>query len=204
MVIVNCLDNQSTMGGSVQRLKNWHLQVSFSERILSMSDQYGGGYFPRVPDEPWRRPVGRPSPPPSVLYAVRLMFARAGLGLVGILAGFATTNTLRKEILRRHPSFDAGQVDNVVNLARAASVAGGIVFFVLFVLLALQVKQGKSWARTVTLVLAVVGIIGGLLSFLRAATAVSHLITLASILLDVCLIVLLTRGGSAHDRHSPP
>jgi len=164
-----------------------------------MSDQYGGSpeYPPMPPEPPPYSEVERGPAPASVISAVRLMFVRAALGLVGIIVVLATKDTLKEEILKNNQTADAARLDSLLNTALAIGVVVGLVFIVLYVLLALQVRAGKNWARVVTWVLAGLGAFFGLLSLAQPAPVFSRLISLVTIVLDIAIIVFLARRPSA-------
>jgi hypothetical protein len=138
------------------------------------------------------QPLG--PPPPSVVNAVRLMFAGAALSAIGIIVLLTTKSGMRTAIANKNPSFDAHKLDTSVNAAIAISTVFGIIFLVLYVLLALQVRKGKSWARVVTIVITGIGVLTALASFAQAAPAISHIFSAVSGLLDLAIIVLLVQS----------
>jgi nitrate reductase gamma subunit len=157
-----------------------------------------GGYAPMTPE-----PFGGPDPvapgpaPASVENAVRAMFARAALGIVGLIVLLATKSTLKERILEKNPSADAARVDTLLNSAVAIGTVVGLVFIVLYVLLALQVRKGKSWARIVTWVLAGLGVLGALASLVQPQPALSRVVSILAGLLDIAIIVLLAQRPSS-------
>jgi hypothetical protein len=143
---------------------------------------------------------GQPEPvgpaPSSVMYAVRLMFVAAALGLVSLVVALSTKSTLRAAIAKKNPDFDSQKLNTAVNVAIGAGVVFGIVFVVLFVLLALQVRKGKNWARVVTWVITGLGIVSALASLGQTVAAASRAVGLVSGLLDVAIVVLLLQKPS--------
>jgi hypothetical protein len=168
-----------------------------------MSNQYDGGVY-RTSSGSGRGPIERGPAPPSVRYAVWLMFVRPALVVVGLAVGFASRNTLRADVLKRSPRLDAAQVDAAVALAVTFVLLYGIAFLVIYVLLAVKVKKGKRWARIVTFALVSLGLFGNLLSFFRTAPAISHAIIGTAALLDVGIIVLLAQRRSARYFNTDP
>jgi len=146
--------------------------------------------------EPPAGPVTRGPAPASVLNAVRLMFIRAALGVVGLIVLLATKDTLKKAILKKNPTADASRLDSLLNSAIAVGIVVGIIFIVLYVLLALQVRKGKNWARIVTWVLAGLGILGALASLAQPEPALSRLVTFVGAVLDIAIIVFLAQRPS--------
>lgn len=162
-----------------------------------MSNQYGATPYPPMPGEPYRGPVAGGPAPPSVANAVVLMFIRAGIGLVSIIVVFATKSTLKREILQKNPTADAARLSSLVNAAIAIGVVIGIVFLVFYVFLAVQVRIGHNWARIVTFVLAALGVLGGLVSLAETEPAATHLLAVLTALLDLAIIILLSRRASS-------
>jgi uncharacterized membrane-anchored protein len=148
--------------------------------------------------------VARGEAPPPVQNAVRLMFVRAALGVVGIIALLATKSALKKAILKNTPSADAAKLDSLVNTALVVGAVIGIVFIVLYVLLALQVRKGRNWARIVTWVLAALGVLNALGSLAQPQPGFSRVVGLIAGLIDVAIIVfLLQRPSNEYFRRTP-
>jgi hypothetical protein len=162
-----------------------------------MSDQSGNpsGYAP-MPGEPARGPVTRGPAPSSVRTAVRLMFLNVAIGVLGIIALFATKDTLKKEILKHHRSYSTSKLDHAVNGAVAIGTIFAIVFIVLYVLLALQVGKGRNWARIVTWILAGLGVLAALSTFAQPEPAASRVLSILGGLVDLAIIIFLARRPS--------
>lgn len=158
-----------------------------------ITDQaYSGGY-PSMPPAP-----GRPvTPPAQVSNAVKLMFVRAAVSLLGLLTAFLLRDSLAEVIKQQNPAFDDRQLDTALTAGLAVSVVFGLVYLVLYVLLALQVQKGRSWARIVTLVLAGLSVLSGLYSLFAAAPALSKGLGLVTLLLDVAIFALLVSKPAA-------
>ena len=142
---------------------------------------------PRVPAGP---------PPSSVVNATRLMFVSAGLGVIGLIVLLASKSTLRDEIAKKNPGYDAHKLDTVVNAAVAVGITFGVIFIVLYVLLALQVKKGKNWARVVTWILAALGVLSALSSLAQTNTGGSRAASLIGGVVDLAIIILLLQKPS--------
>ncbi len=166
-----------------------------------MSEQFGAGprYSPStpMPAEPLGGATSRGPAPGSVLNAVGVMFARAALGVVNIIVLLATKNTLKHEILKKHPSYDPSKLTTVLNAAIGVGVVVAIIFLVLYVLMALQVRNGKNWARIVALILAGLGVLGVLAIQVQTQTAPTRVVSVISGVLDLLIIVFLTQRASS-------
>jgi hypothetical protein len=161
-----------------------------------MSDPYGAGPYNPMPGEPPRGPITKGAAPAPVTNAVRLMFTQAGLSVLGFIVLLATKDTLRKEILKKNSDYSAQKLDDVVNAAIAIGIVIGIIFTVLYVLLALQVGKGKNWARIVTWVLAGLGAVAGLASLGQPEPALSRVLSIIGLIIDIAIIVLLMQKPS--------
>ncbi|MGI8881710.1 MAG: hypothetical protein ACR2KJ_14640 [Jatrophihabitans sp.] len=144
--------------------------------------------------------MGAPAPgvpaaaPPPVKNAVLLMYIRAGLGVISLIALFATKSSLKKQIAKDH-SYDADKLNSLVNTAIVIGAVLGVIFIVLYVLLAMQVAKGKNWARIVTWVVSAIGVLS-LLGALGNSTAFTKILSIIGGLLSIAIIVLLAMGPS--------
>lgn len=163
-----------------------------------MSDQSDSfGNYPSMPAPPPGQPMAAGPPPPPVDNAVKLMFARAAVSLLSLVALLGTRGSLKNQVRKANPSFDTSKLDSTVTVAITAGVIVGLIFIGLYVALALQVRKGKQWARIVTLVLAALAVLSGLLTFLQPEPVLSRLLGVVSLVLDIAVIVFLTRRQSA-------
>ena len=156
-----------------------------------------GAYGAPMPPTPYGappRPVG--PPPSSVVNATRLMFVGAALGVIGLIVLLASKSSLRDDIARRNPDYDAHKVDTVVNAAVGIGITFGVIFIVLYVLLALQVQKGKNWARIITWVLAALGVLSALSSLAQTNTGGSRVTSLIGGVIDLAIIILLAQKPS--------
>ncbi len=152
--------------------------------------------YPPMPPEPSQGlPTGTAAPPP-VLNAVRLMLARAAIGVVSLIVLLATKSTLKSEILKNNHSADPARLNSLLNGAIAVGVVIGLVFLVLYVLLAFQVRKGKNWARIVTFVLAALGVLSVLGSIAQPAPTPSRVISVIAGIIDLVIIVFLAQRPS--------
>ena len=95
----------------------------------------------------------RPGPPPSVVMAVRLMYAGAVVSAVSLVVGLATVGNLRDALHKSDPSLTPTQLHNLQTVVIVGSVAIGVISIGLWLWMALMNKAGKSWARIVATVL---------------------------------------------------
>jgi hypothetical protein len=134
----------------------------------------------------------RPQAPSTVVNAARLMLLRSAIGVISLIALFATKDDLRKRILADAP--DA--TESTVNGALGVAAAVGIVILVFYVFLAFLIRKGTNWARVVTFVIAGLGILGALISFGQPDPPLSRVLGIVVAVIDVAVVVLLGSGDS--------
>jgi hypothetical protein len=169
-----------------------------------MTEQSSAGGYDPMPAAGPVGPAVRGPAPSSVLTTVRLMYAGAALGLLGVLSALLTKSTLKQQIADNNTKLTPDQVNTALNAAIAVTIVIGVIVVVLYILLAMQVGKGKNWARIVTLVLTGLGVLFGLLGFLQPAPALSRIVSVIGLLLDIAIIWFLTRSeSSAYFRGQP-
>ncbi len=167
--------------------------VSGGQPPAGQGDPYGAP----MPAAGYGAPPAPAGPPPSsVVNATRLMFVSAALGLIGLIVLLASKSSLRDQIAKKNPTYDAHKLDTVVNAAVAIGLVFGVIFIVLYVLLALQVQKGKSWARIVTWIIAALGVLSALASLAQTNTGGSRVTGLIGGVVDLVIIILLAQKAS--------
>lgn len=151
---------------------------------------------PIAPGEYGSAAGGRGPAPAPVTMAVRLMFARAAIGLLSVLVAFTQKDAMRDIVRERNPDYSSSKLDTAVNAALAVTVVIGLIFLVLYVLLALQVGKGRNWARIVTWVLAALGLLSFLASLAGDNSGITKVFAVVTAVLDVAIIVLLAQKPS--------
>lgn len=141
------------------------------------------------------------APPAPVRNAVTLMFVRAAVSVLGTLALLLTRESLRTTLLEQNSALSPAQVDAALSVAVSVGLVLGAIFAVLYVLLALQVRKGRSWARLITIVLAALSLLAGLTNLAQPAPAVTRILGLLTIVLEVAILgLLLTRPAAEYFR----
>jgi len=139
----------------------------------------------------------RPEPPPSVVMAVRLMYAGAVVTAVGLVVGLATVGSLRTALHKSDPSLTPTQLHNLQTVVIVGSVVIGLISIGLWVWMALMNKAGKSWARIVATVLFGLDTLFLLLGLARAGAAASSLVSILIWLIGLGAVILLWRKDSS-------
>ena len=108
----------------------------------------------------------------------------------------ATKNSLKDAIKKNDSTLTAKEVNDAVNLGITIAVVFGVILVVLYVLLAIQVGKGKNWARIVTWVLVGLSTLFGLASFAQPESALSRVLSIVGLIIDIAIIVLLAQKPS--------
>ena len=95
----------------------------------------------------------RPGPPPSMVMAVRLMYAGAVVSALSLIVGLATVGSLRDSLHKAQPSLTPTELHQLETVLVVGSVVIELISIGLWVWMALMNKAGKSWARIVAAVL---------------------------------------------------
>jgi hypothetical protein len=138
----------------------------------------------------------RPEPPPSVVMAVRLMYAGAVVSAVSLVVGLATVGSLRTALHKSQPTLTPTQLHDLQTVVVVGSIVIGLISIGLWVWMALMNKAGKSWARIVATVLFGLDTLFLLLGVARAGAAASSLVSILIWLIGLGAVVLLWRKDS--------
>jgi hypothetical protein len=139
----------------------------------------------------------RPGPPPSVVMAVRLMYAGAVVSAVSLVVGLATIGGLRDSLHKNDPKLTPSQLHNLQTVVVVGSVAIGLISIGLWVWMALMNKAGKSWARIVASVLFGLDTLFLLLGVARAGAAAGTLVSILTWLIGLGAIIYLWRKDAS-------
>ncbi len=139
----------------------------------------------------------RTAPPPSVVMAVRLMYAGAVVSAVSLVVGLATVGSLRTALHKSRPSLTPSQLHDLQTVVVVGSVVIGLISIGLWVWMALMNKAGKSWARIVATVLFGLDTLFLLLGVARAGAAASSLVSILIWLIGLGTVILLWRKDSS-------
>ena len=148
----------------------------------------------------------RPAPPPSMVMAVRLMYAGAVVSGLSLIIGLATVGSLRSALHKSDPSLTPSQLHNLQTVVIVGSVAIGLISIGLWVWMALMNKAGKSWARIVGTVLFGLDTLFLLLGLARAGAAAGTLASIITWLIGLGAVIYLWRKDASEyfAAHSPP
>src|SRR5260370_6987482 len=104
--------------------------------------------FPRYPGSGGHvvRPEGEPATP-AILNAVKLMYAGAGVSIVGLIIGLATAGGLKSAIRKARPKLTTAQVNSSATFLGVATVVIGLIGAGLWLWMAWANKRGRPSAR---------------------------------------------------------
>ena len=95
----------------------------------------------------------RPPAPPSVVNAVKLMYAGAAVSTVSLIISLADIGGIKAAIRKARPSLTAAQVSQLNTFIISLAIVSGLIGIGLWLWMAWANNQGKNWARIVSTVL---------------------------------------------------
>lgn len=138
-----------------------------------------------------------PGPPPSVVMAVRLMYAGAVVSGLSLIVGLVTVGSLRASLHKAQPSLTPTELHNLQTVVVVGSVFIGVISIGLWVWMALMNKAGKSWARVVATVLFGLDTLFLLLGVARAGAAAGTLVSILTWLIGLGAVIYLWRKDAS-------
>jgi hypothetical protein len=139
--------------------------------------------------------------PPSVVMAVRLMYAGAVVSALSLILGLATVGSFRASIRtslhKANAKVTPAQVHNIETIYVVGSVAFQVISIGLWVWMALMSKAGKSWARIVATVLFALNTLSLLLVVARVGAATGILVSVLTWLIGLGAIIYLWRRDAS-------
>ena len=145
-----------------------------------------------------RMPEPVPSePPPSVVMAVRLMYAGAVVSALSLIVGLATVGSLRDSLHKAQPKLTPTQLHDLQTIVVVGSIFIGLVSIGLWIWMALMNKAGKSWARIVATVLFGLDTLFLLLGVARSGAAAGTLVSILTWLIGLGAVIYLWRKDAS-------
>ena len=95
----------------------------------------------------------RPAPPPSVLNAVKLMYAGAAVSTVSLVISLVDISGTKAAIRKARPSLTVAQVNQLNTFIIALAVVSGVLGVALWLWMSRANGQGRNWARIMSTVL---------------------------------------------------
>ena len=164
------------------------------------------GQFPAYPQYPGQG--GMPAKPPvpqTVQNAFYLLLAGAGLELLAVIVGLASTSKIRDSIRTNNPDFTDTQVNNAAHAGEAILVVVGLIEIGLWIWMAFANRAGKNWARILSTVFFGFSCLGLLITLAASssstfassnASGFSVAIGVVAWLVGLLIIIMLWRKAS--------
>jgi len=97
--------------------------------------------------------LDRPAAPPSVLNAVKLMYAGAAVSTVSLIISLIDIGGTKSAIRKARPSLTTAQVNQLNEFIIVLAIVSGVLGVALWLWMARANSQGRNWARIVSTVL---------------------------------------------------
>jgi hypothetical protein len=136
-------------------------------------------------------------PPPSVVMAVRLMYAGAVVSALSLIVGLATIGGLRNSLHKAQPTLTPTQLHDLQTIVVVGSIFIGLISIGLWLWMALMNKAGKSWARIVATVLFGLDTLFLLLGVARSGAAAGTLVSILTWLIGLGAVIYLWRKDAS-------
>ena len=137
------------------------------------------------------------APPPSVVNAVRLMYAGAVVSALSLIVGLATVGSLRDSLHKAQPKLTPAQLHDLQTVVVAGSIFIGAISIGLWVWMALMNKAGRPWARIVATVLFGLDTLFLLLGVAQAGAAAGTLVSILTWLIGLGAVIYLWRRDAS-------
>ena len=152
---------------------------------------------PTPPEMPYAGPRPTPTPPSSILTAVKLMYVGAALSAISFVASLLTQDSVREQALEGDPTLTDSELDAIVTFGIVIGVFFGLIGILLWVWMAETNRRGKSWARIVATVLGAINIVFTLIGlFIGQSSGLVVVFSLISAVLAAVILYLLYRPES--------
>lgn len=138
-----------------------------------------------------------PPVPPSVVNAVRLMYAGAVISAVTFIIGIVTIGSTRSSLRKSYPKYTTHQINTLVTVSIVFAVVVGLLSVGLWLWLAWACKKGANWARVTGTVLFGLDTLLILLSVSRLRAGIGFIVDILIWLIGLGAVILLWRRESS-------
>ena len=139
----------------------------------------------------------RPPAPPSVVNAVKLMYAGAAISTVSLVVTLADLGAVKSAVKKAKPTWTAAQVNSYDRFLISLAVVSGLIGIGLWLWMAWANRQGRNWARIVSSVLFSLATLDLIGVFSQPKTAIGLVFPLLTWLVGLGAIILLWRKDNA-------
>jgi hypothetical protein len=162
-----------------------------------MSEYPPGGPGSAPPPPNYGRPTSPGTAPQPVQLAVKLIFGVVALSVLSLVILFAQMGTIRDQVRAADAGLTDAQIDAAVTTTVVVAVFFGLVFAALYLWLAFMIRRGANWARITLTVLFILGILFGLVGITGNSPAISKVISVINLVLEIAILVLMWRRESS-------
>lgn len=139
----------------------------------------------------------KPEPPKSILNAVKLMYAGAGLSAISFVVALVTISSLKSTILANDPQLTTSEVNAAATIGIVIAVIFGLIGIGLWIWMAWANRGGRNWARIVATVFFAFDTLGLLGSLVRPSTGLSLVFTVLVWLVGLGAIIFMWNKESS-------
>jgi hypothetical protein len=138
----------------------------------------------------------RPPAPPSILKAVKLMYAGAAVSTVSLIVSLVSISSTKSQIYKDRPNLTVSQANHLELFIITLAVVSGLLGIGLWLWMAQKNGQGRNWARILSSVLFILATVDlyGVLS--QPKTVIGLVFPVLTWLLGLGAIILLYRKES--------
>jgi TRAP-type mannitol/chloroaromatic compound transport system permease small subunit len=123
-------------------------------------------------------PVVQPDPPPSILNAVKCMYAGAVLSGVYLIVGLVSISAIKAAIRHALPHASAATINSDMRAAVVDAVLSGAIGIGLWLWMAAMNRRGRNWARILSTVFFALDTLGVLLGFGQHTPVLTKLLSI--------------------------
>jgi hypothetical protein len=147
----------------------------------------------------------KPTPPPSIQNAVRLMYVGAAVSAISLIVTLTTIGSLRTAIHKANPALSASKLHSAETAAVVLAIILGLIGIGLWIWMARANQAGKNWARITATVFFGLDTLSLLAALRQAEPALSRTISLLTWLVGLGAVILLWQKiSSAYFAASAP
>ncbi len=123
-------------------------------------------------------PMAQPDPPPSILNAVKCMYAGAVLSGLSLIVGLISISAIKSAIRTALPNASAATINSDMRAAVVDIVLSGAIGIGLWLWMAAMNRRGRNWARILSTIFFALDTLGVLLGFGQHTPVLTKLLSI--------------------------
>lgn len=140
--------------------------------------------------------AARPTPPPSILMAIRLMYTGAAVMVIYLIEAVVNSGSFQTRLHQAHPELTQGQLHTLVGASVTYNVVAALVSIGFWIGMARASRAAQTWARTASATLFGIYTLLLALSFRQVPDALSQIIAVGVWLVGLAALIMLWRKES--------